>query len=1107
MRKGVFQTFITVAFLLICVILPARSEGTVAIGKSSDILQFKAGNHIIGFSPGKAYLVALDHALTVEFLGAKGVMPKAEGGEPAGNSSSEAQSLKKVVYQDLWEGITLAYESTKDGLTESTYHVAAGADLSKIRLKYNVPVETQGDGSLKFRFDGGFLTESAPIAWQEVDGKRATVKVVFKVADGLVGFEAGAYDKTRPLVIDPTYQWHTFFGPNTSAHSIAVDAAGNIYAYGNSSSAWNGPTGQAPLHGFTAGRTNSYVLKLNPSGAYQWHTFFCGVSTGATLDKIGNIYIAAYTSYPWNYLDPNSHSIILPLHPFAPSPSAVTWVCWCYFEFPSGNYVCKTCSAYPPNAQILKLNSEGAYQWHTFFGSGTSASASGEMLPGDFSFKLATDSGNNVYLSGRSSGAWYGPEECRTAGVPPCPLNTFSPGHVNLFALKLNSSGAYQWHTFYKFFVANQNTAPIAVDPDGNSYIVTSANEAWTGPSGVSPKHPYHSGALSQAVVLKLDSSGIYQWHTFYGDDFANGYAIAADIGSNVYIAGDGYAFKGPENQEPVDKGCQNSADATDNLWIMKLNSIGTYLWHTCYYSGQTVGGIAVDGGGSSYVTGSSFMGLGSPFDYDAVYEPSTPDGDCDGSAFVLKINPGGSHLWHAYFGGSLDHYAKAVLTADIGRDVALDADGNVHVAGDTYPPWNGPTGEAPLHSYSTPWIPSMGVVDVANSDMFVLKMAQSAGCRYFNSSEDSQVGFFGTGAGSGSFQVEALSDTSPAACSWTAVSSDASWLDVTSGGSGAGNGTVAYAVDANGDPHDRSGTITVGGQYAFPVYQEGTGTAAATVPTVTTVAAASAITDTSASGGGDVTSDGGAIVMWRGVCWSEQADPTTDDTCTDNGSGLGAFSSVMEDLTPNSTYHFRAYATNMKGDGYGGDLQFTTTAPNLYRLTVQAGGNGYGTVSSSAGGVGFSYPTLSSANANITRGSEITLTAVAASGSTVAWYGNCDSTGGSSTTATCTITAMNAAKTVQAAFVTPCAIGPVRKDPLSYYDSIGIGYSAIADNSTLQMQGANFTENLTLNRSVDVTMKGGYDCAFSANTGWTTVSGNMTVSDGSVAIENLIIK
>jgi hypothetical protein len=255
------------------------------------------------------------------------------------------------------------------------------------------------------------------------------------------------------------------------------------------------------------------------------------------------------------------------------------------------------------------------------------------------------------------------------------------------------------------------------------------------------------------------------------------------------------------------------------------------------------------------------------------------------------------------------------------------------------------------------------------------------------------------------------------------------------------------------------------------------------------------------------VTFDGGATVLQRGICWSSSSNPTTDDTCTTDGMGTGVFTSFASGMQPDTTYHFRAYATNTAGDGYGEDRQFTTTAPNLYRLTVQVGGNGYGSVSSSVGGIGFAYPTLSSATANIARGSDITLTAVAASGSTAAWYGNCDSTGGTSTTATCTINSMNATKTVQASFVTPCAIGPVRNSPTSYFDAIMTGYNVAVDGGMMQMQALSFTENLNFNRSVAVTLQGGYDCGFSTNGGWTTLNSGMTVSAGSVTIDRLIVR
>lgn len=84
-------------------------------------------------------------------------------------------------------------------------------------------------------------------------------------------------------------------------------------------------------------------------------------------------------------------------------------------------------------------------------------------------------------------------------------------------------------------------------------------------------------------------------------------------------------------------------------------------------------------------------------------------------------------------------------------------------------------------------------------------------------------------------------------------------------------------------------------------------------------------ITESSATCVSNVTNDGGAVVTLRGVCWSTNQNPTTDDPHTTNGSGTGSFTSEMTGLAENTTYYVRAYAVNEAGTAYGNEVSFTT--------------------------------------------------------------------------------------------------------------------------------------------------------------------------------------
>ena len=152
-----------------------------------------------------------------------------------------------------------------------------------------------------------------------------------------------------------------------------------------------------------------------------------------------------------------------------------------------------------------------------------------------------------------------------------------------------------------------------------------------------------------------------------------------------------------------------------------------------------------------------------------------------------------------------------------------------------------------------------------------------------------------------------------------------------------------AYATSSAGTAYGNENSFTTG--------------QTTTSPTVTTDDVTN-ITQTTATSGGNVTSDGGTSVIVRGVCWSTSQNPTTSDNHTNDGSGIGTFSSSLTGLTANTTYYVRAYATNAAGTSYGNEKEFTTlpdvtvptvsTAP-ITNITTNSATSG-GTVTNDGG-------------------------------------------------------------------------------------------------------------------------------------------------------------
>ena len=119
-----------------------------------------------------------------------------------------------------------------------------------------------------------------------------------------------------------------------------------------------------------------------------------------------------------------------------------------------------------------------------------------------------------------------------------------------------------------------------------------------------------------------------------------------------------------------------------------------------------------------------------------------------------------------------------------------------------------------------------------------------------------------------------------------------------------------AYAINSKGTSY--------GEQVSFTTTKE------SSVPSVLT-SSASDVSYTSATVGGNVTSDGGSTVTERGVVYSTSQNPTTSNAKKTSGSGTGSFSVNLSGLSEGTTYYVRAYAINSKGTSYGEQANFTT--------------------------------------------------------------------------------------------------------------------------------------------------------------------------------------
>ena len=291
---------------------------------------------------------------------------------------------------------------------------------------------------------------------------------------------------------------------------------------------------------------------------------------------------------------------------------------------------------------VLKVDSTGAFVWVQTYGSTSNLA--------DRGLDIDIDSSSNVYITGYFQGTVdFGNGDITASGGS------------DIFVLKLNSSGAFQW-VYTAGGTGNDNGKGIAVDTDGNILL-----------TGIfSQTVDFGGGTVSSEgefdfFVLKLNSAGAYQWvYTAGSNNDDEGLSIDTDSNNNSYITG--YV------ESVIDFGVTHNfygnseIGPSADIFVLKLNSEGVPQWANRYGQCQTeIGnGIAVDSSGNSYITGQFYCdntNLGGI--------TLTHNGGTD--YFVLKLNSDGVSQW-AYSVGS--------SSTDIGYDIAIDSSGNSYTTG-----------------------------------------------------------------------------------------------------------------------------------------------------------------------------------------------------------------------------------------------------------------------------------------------------------------------------------------------------------------------------------------------------------------------------------------
>lgn len=571
----------------------------------------------------------------------------------------------RVRYSNVYPGIDLDYHGSESGQLEYDFVVAPGADADAIALNVGADRVSGHERRLRIASNGDLLISAGgrevrfhkPIVYQDVrsepqndvtgyetagSANRAAAHREFREgrfqidAENRVHFKLGAYDHTRPLIIDPVVVYSTYLGGNTSDNGawIAVDSQGNAYVTGNTSST-NFPTAnayQGSLSG--SGFTDVFVSKLVWSGSalsLAYSTYLGGSGNtnegwSIAVDSSGNAYVAGQT---------NSHN------------------------FPVLNAYQATFAGKGSNVFVTALNSTGSALLYSTYLGGSGANIANS---------IAVDSSGNAYVTGETSSATFP----TVNAIQTSNLGNVSP-YFNAFVSKLNWNGSALSLVYSTYLggSASDSANAIAIDSAGNAYVIGNATST-NFPTTANALQPSLGGA-QDAFVSKLswNGSALSLAYSSYlgGSGVETGKGIAVDSAANIYVAGFTYSTDFPTVNalDPTYTGNEKAfvakMVASDSSYSMAFS---TYLGGS---GGDFALDVALDPSGNIYLTGGT-----TSTDFptvDATQENLGAPGATN--AFVTKMNSTGTALlFSTYLGG----------TYNDAHAIAVDGYGNAYVTG-----------------------------------------------------------------------------------------------------------------------------------------------------------------------------------------------------------------------------------------------------------------------------------------------------------------------------------------------------------------------------------------------------------------------------------------